>query len=47
MFGKLKERFTRELVLVALDLDKKMRMEVDASDYATRRVLSIECEDEQ
>ena len=47
MFGKLKERFTRELVLVALDLDKKMRIEVNASDYATGRVLSIECEDEQ
>jgi len=41
----LKERFTKELVLVALDLDKKMRMEVDASDYAMRGVLSIECND--
>ena len=27
------------------DLDKKMQIEVDASDYATGRVLSIECED--
>ena len=34
-FGELKERFTKELVLAALDLDKKMRMEVDVSDYAT------------
>jgi len=41
----LKERFTKELVLVAPDLDKKMRMEVDASDYAMRGVLSIECND--
>jgi len=32
-------------VLAALDLDKKMRMEVDASDYATGGVLSMECED--
>jgi len=32
-------------VLAALDLDKKMRMEVDASDYAMGEVLSMECED--
>jgi len=44
-FRELKERFTKEPVLAAPDLDKKMRMEVDASDYATRGVLSIECED--
>jgi len=30
----LKERFTKEPVLAVLDL-KKMRMEVDASDYVT------------
>jgi len=41
----LKERFTKELVLVALDLDKKMRIEVDISDYAIGEVLSMECED--
>ena len=44
-FKKLKEKFTKELVLVALDLDKKMRMEVDVSDYAIEEVLSMECED--
>ena len=44
-FKKLKERFIKELVLVAPDIDKKMRMEVDASDYATGGVLSMECED--
>jgi len=44
-FGKLKKRFTEEPVLVAPDLDKKIWMEVDASDYATGEVLSIECED--
>ena len=32
-------------MLVAPNIDKKMRMEVDASDYATGGVLSIECED--
>ena len=45
VFKKLKKWFTKELVLAALDLDKKMRMEVDASDYATGGVLSMECKD--
>jgi len=35
VFGELKARFTEEPVLAAPDLDKKMQMEVDASDYAT------------
>ena len=46
MFRELKERFTKEPVLVAPDIDKKIRMEVDASDYATDGVLSMECNDE-
>jgi len=46
-FKKLKERFTKELVLAVPDLDKKMRMEVDASDYAMGGILSMECEDER
>ena len=41
-FRELKERFTKEPVLAAPDLDKKMRIEVDDSDYAMERVLSIE-----
>jgi len=45
MFRELKEKFTKESVLAVLDLDKKMKMEVDALDYATERVLSMECED--
>jgi len=44
-FKELKERFTKEPVLAAPDIDKKMRMEVDALDYATGGVLSMECED--
>ena len=44
MFGKLKEKFTKEPVLAASDLDKKMIMEVDISDYIMGGVLSIECE---
>ena len=32
-------------MLAAPDLDKKMRMEVDVSNYAMGGVLSIECKD--
>jgi len=42
---ELKERFTKEPVLAAVDLDRKMRMEVDVSDYAIGGVLSMEYED--
>jgi len=42
-FRELKERFTKKPVLITLDLDKKMRMEVDTSDYAMEGVLSMEC----
>ena len=44
-FNELKKRFIKEPVLAAPDLDKKMRMEVDASDYMTGGVLSMECKD--
>ena len=44
-FRELKEKFTKEPVLVTPDLDKKMRMEVDASDYVTEGVLSMEGKD--
>ena len=43
VFQKLKKRFTKELVLAAPDLDKKMRMEVDLLNYAMRGILFIEC----
>jgi len=44
-FKELKEQFIKELVLAAPDLDKKIRMEVDVSDYAIGGVLSMECKD--
>jgi len=44
-FRELKKRFTEEPVLAAPDIDKKMRMEVDVSDYAMGGVLSMECGD--
>ena len=46
-FEELKERFTTEPVLVILDLDKKMRVEADMSDFAIGEVLLIKCEDEK
>ena len=45
VFKELKEQFTKEPVLAAPDIDKKMRMKVDTLDYATGEVLSMECED--
>ncbi len=45
VFKELKERFTKGPVLAVPDIDKKMRMEVDALDYATGGVLSMECGD--
>ena len=41
----MKKRFIWEPVLAAPNLDKKMRMEVDTSDYATGGVLSMEGKD--
>ena len=45
VFEELKKRFMEEPVLAAPDIDKKIRMEVDAPDYATGSVLSMEGED--
>jgi len=41
------ERFTTEPVLVTPDLDKEMRVEADASDFATEGVLSMKCENKR
>ena len=43
-FETLKKQFTTEPILLAPDLDKKIRMKVDASDYATGGILFMECE---
>jgi len=40
-FDELKRIFTTKPVLAALDLDKEFRVEANASNYATRRVLSM------
>ena len=44
-FKELKNKFTKELVLATPDLDKKIRIEVNTSDYAIGGVLSMKCED--
>ena len=44
-FKKLKEQFTKKLVLAAPNIDKKMRIEVNALDYPMGGVLSMECKD--
>jgi len=45
VFKELKERFTKELVLATPDLNKKMRMEVDMSDYVIGGMLSMKYKD--
>jgi hypothetical protein len=42
----LKSIFTRRPILVAPELNKELRVEADASDYATGGVLSMKCEDQ-
>ena len=46
-FEELKKRFMIKPVLVTLDLDKEMRVEADVSDFVTKGVLSMKCEDEK
>ena len=43
----MKERFTTELVLLIPDVDREMRVEVDASDFAMNGVLLMKCEDKK
>ena len=45
-FDELKGVFTTKPVLAAPDLDKEFRVEANASNYATGRVLSMKCSDE-
>jgi len=45
-FKGLKYIFTTELVLVASDLGRKLRMKVNTSDYTIGEIPSIKCENE-
>jgi len=44
-FERLKVVFTTEPVLAIPDIDREMKVEADALDYATGGVLSTKCED--
>jgi len=45
VFEELKTVFTMEPILAIPDIDREMRVEADASDYVTGRVLSMKCKD--
>jgi len=45
MFERLKAVFTTEPILAILDINKEIRVETDASDYAIEGVLSTKYED--
>ena len=47
MFEVLKKRFTIKLILIAPDLNRKMRMEVEMLDHAIREVLLMEYNNKQ
>ena len=47
VFKKLKAMFTTEPILAIPDIDRKMKVEADASDYATGGILLTKCEDEK
>ena len=47
VFEELKEKFTIEPVLVTPDLDREMRVEADASDFAMGGVLLMKCKDKR
>jgi len=44
-FEKLKVVFITEYVLAIPDINREMRVEADASDYATGGVLLMKCKD--
>ena len=44
-FGKLKIAFTIEPVLVISDIDKEIRVKIDALYYTMRGALSTKCKD--
>jgi len=45
VFRRLKTVFTIEPVLAILDIDREIRVEADASDYAMKGVLSMKSKD--
>jgi len=47
VFQGLKKIFITEPVLAVPDLDKEMRVEADALDYATGGVLLVKCKNKK
>jgi len=47
MFKELKWMFTMQPVLVVPDLNKKMRIEVDMSEYTIEGILSMKCKNDK
>ena len=47
VFEKLKKKFMMKSVLVTLDLDKEIRLETDAFDFAIEGMLLMKCENEK
>jgi len=46
-FEELKVRFTTNPILITADPEKPLRVESDASDFATGAVLSMKCKDDK
>ena len=46
-FNALKNKFIVKPILAMVDMTKELRVESDASDYATGAVLSMKCEDDK
>jgi len=44
-FDELKARFTKQPILTMVDTTKELRIESDASNFATGAVLSMKCDD--
>jgi len=44
-FDELKAQFTKKPILMIVDTTKKLRIESDASDFATGAVLPMKCDD--
>ena len=46
-FNVLKNKFIAKPILAMVDTTKELRVESDASDYATGAVLSMKCDDDK
>ena len=47
VFIELKKRFIKELVLAVLNLNKKIRIKVNMSDYVMEGIMFMECKNKK